>query len=44
VASALMAWGVLKQDPAASYTWFGVVALVALYDFLIVPRTPRGKR
>ncbi|MBS1888189.1 MAG: APC family permease [Actinobacteria bacterium] len=44
VASILMAYGVLKEYPAPSYVWFGVVALVAFYDYFIVPRTARGKR
>jgi amino acid transporter len=44
VASILMAYGVLKAYPGASYTWFGIVLVVALYDYFVVPRTARGKR
>lgn len=43
-AACLMAWGVLKQYPAPSYVWFGLVVVVALYDYFVVPRTARGKR
>jgi amino acid transporter len=42
--SILMAYGILKQYPAPSYVWFGVVGVVALYDHFVVPRTARGKR
>jgi len=42
--SVLMAYGVLKDYPTPSLVWFGLVALVALYDHYVVPRTPRGKR
>ena len=44
VAAGLMAYGVLKAYPTPSYVWFGLVAAVALYDYFVVPRTPRGKR
>lgn len=41
--SGLVAYGVLKLDWKASGAWFGIVALVVLYDHFVVPRTKRGK-
>ena len=41
--TALIAYGIYKLDWKAFLTWVAIVAVVALYDQLVVPRTQRGK-
>ncbi|GAA1142247.1 APC family permease [Nocardioides aquiterrae] len=43
VYTALIAYGIFKLDNKAFLTWVAVVAIVALYDRFVVPRTTRGK-
>jgi amino acid transporter len=41
--TALIAYGIYKLDWKAFVTWAAIVAVVALYDKFVVPRTTRGK-
>jgi amino acid transporter len=43
VYTALIAYGIYELDWKAFMTWVAIVAVVALYDQLVVPRTTRGK-